>query len=320
MRHRVVDSWRQRVAASPPEFVLMGFLVALVAYFTSRSDVFFTTNNLRNILLSVAVLGILAAPQTMLVISGNVDLSVGSLAALSGIWMADITEGGSLTTGVVLALVMGIAIGAANGALVTWLGVNSLIVTLGGFSIFRGMARLISNGQTIRIEGFRWLGSGEVVGIPAQVLIFILVVVVAGFAMRYTVFGRSVYALGSNPQAARLAGISVRRNIFLLFIASGVAAAFAGLILTSQLRAASPNAALGLELSVVAAVVLGGASLAGGRGSIIGAALGVFIIGTLNNGLTLISVSSFWQDIARGAVLIIAVALDQVRLKIGGET
>ncbi len=312
--------WRTRLAKSPPELVLVISLSALVALFAVKSPVFLSGINLRNILLSVAVLGLLAAPQTMLVISANVDLSVGSLAALSGILMAHYAENGSLALGVGVALFVGLLAGAVNGWLVTGLGVNALIVTLGGFSIFRGLAKVISNGQTIRIEGFRWLGTSDILGVPTQVVILLVVVLLSGLMMKYTVFGRSIYALGSNPQAARLAGIRVKRNVFILFVATGFAAAFGGLILTSQLRAASGNAALGLELSVVAAVVLGGASLEGGRGSILGALLGVCIIGTLNNGLTLINVSSFWQDIARGAVLVTAVGVDQLRLKIGGSS
>lgn len=293
--------------------------MALGTWFTFGSEFFLTANNLRNILLSVSVLGILAAPSTLLLISGNFDLSIGSAAALCGVTFGLAAQNNSLGVAVVLALLVGLIAGVANGVLVAAFGISSLIVTLGTLSVFRGVAQLRSNGQTIRIEGFRWLGSGHVLGIPVQIAIFVIVAVVFASTMRYTTFGRSVFAIGSSQQAARLAGIRINSTLFTLFVMSGLLAALAGMILSSQLRSASPNNASGLELSVVAAVILGGASLRGGRGTITGTVLGVLILGTLNNGLTIMSISSFWQDVARGCVLILAVGLDQVRLRLRGD-
>jgi ribose transport system permease protein len=221
--------------------------------------------------------------------------------------------------GVVAALALGLVLGAVNGFLVSWLNINSIITTLGTLSIFRGMAQLSSNGQTVRLEGFAELGSGATLGVPNGVLLMLIVAGIFYVLMRYTVYGRSIYAIGANDQAARLSGVNIRRNLFVVFVMTGLCAGGAGLILTSQLRAAAPIAGLGLELSVVAAVLLGGASLAGGRGTIIGTLLGVLILGTLDNGLTIISVSSFWQEIARGGVLIFAVGLDQLRIRFAGE-
>lgn len=309
----------QWYAQFPPEAGLVLFLLLLGAWFTIGSEFFLTGNNVRNILLSVSVLGILAAPSTLLLISGNFDLSIASNAALCGITFAMVAESNGATAGVLAALAVGLIAGAANGFLVSVLGISSLIVTLGTLSIYRGIAQLRSNGQTIRVEGFRWLGSGEVVGIPVQILLFLVTAAVFFLLMRYTTFGRSVFAIGSNQQAARLAGIRITPTLFVLFVAAGALAAVAGLILSSQLRAASPNSASGLELSVVAAVILGGASLQGGRGTILGTLLGVLILGTLNNGLTILSISSFWQEIARGIVLILAVGLDQVRIRLQGD-
>lgn len=312
-------SLAQRFSAVPQEGGLVVFLVVLGTWFTLGSEFFLTGNNIRNILLSVSVLGILAAPSTLLLISGNFDLSIGSAAALCGVTFGMVAESHSLALAMLAAVGVGLAAGVGNGVLVAYFGISSLIVTLGTLSVFRGVAQLRSNGQTTRLDAFRWLGSGEVLGVPVQIGLFVIVVVIFGLVMRYTTFGRSVFAIGSSQQAARLAGIRIRPTLFALFVLSGLLAALAGLILSSQLRAASPNTAGGLELSVVAAVILGGASLNGGRGTILGTVLGVLILGTLNNGLTILSISSFWQEIARGLVLILAVGLDQVRLRLRGD-
>lgn len=302
----------------PPETVLVVFLIALVVWFTMRSPYFLGINNFRNILLSVTVLGIVAIPSTLLLVSGNVDLSVGSTAAFSGMLLAITASDHGWTVAVIVALVGGAAIGALNGFLVARIGINSIITTLGTLSIFRGATKLLSNGQTEIINGFAELGSSEFLGIPYAVLVFALVAVIFYFVMRHTVFGRNVYALGSNEQAARLTGIRIRTNLFVLFVVTGLLAAVAGLILSSQLLAAAPVAGTGLELSVVAAVLLGGASLSGGRGTLWGTLLGVLILGVLDNGLTISGVTSFWQEVARGVVLIVAVGLDQLRQRLRG--
>ena len=203
-----------------------------------------------------------------------------------------------------------------NGALVNVVNVNSLITTLGMLAVLRGLTELLANGETAIVNDFAWLGTARPLGIPLPVLVFAGVVLVGVLLMRYTVFGRSLYAIGANPVAARLVGIRTKWALFTTFVMSGLAVAIAGLILTSQLSAASPTAATGLELTVVTAVVLGGASLAGGRGTILGTVLGLVIIGVLNNGLTLLNINSFWQDVARGVLLILAVSFDQLRLRL----
>ncbi len=302
-----------------PEYVLVAFLALLVITFSVRSPYFLAVGNFRNILLSVAVLGILAIPTTLLLVSANVDLSVASNAAFCGMIIALVGNEYGVVAGVIATIVVGTLAGAFNGLVVSFFGINSIIATLGTLSIYRGLAKLSSNGQTVIMSGFRGLGSGTTLGIPNAVLLLLIVAVVFYLLMRYTVYGRGVYAIGANEQAARLSGIKIRLNLFLAFVMTGVCAAFAGLILTSQLRAAAPVAGLGLELSVVAAVLLGGASLTGGRGTVVGTLLGVMILGTLNNGLTILNVSSFWQEIARGAVLILAIGLDQLRIHFSRE-
>lgn len=303
------------LARIPPEIVLVTFLVVLMAFFAIRSPFFLELNNFRNILLSVAVLGVLAIPSTLLLVSANVDLSVASNAALCGMILALVSQSQGVGAGVAAALLAGLIGGAINGFLVSYVGINAIITTLGTLSVYRGIARLSSNGQTELISGFTILGSGATLGIPNAVILLVVVAIIFYFLMRYSVFGRSIYAIGSNPQAARLSGIGLRKNLFTAFVITGLLAAVAGLILTSQLRAASPIAGLGLELSVVAAVLLGGASLDGGRGTVVGTLLGVLILGTLTNGLTILGISSFWQEIANGVVLIVAVGLDQLRLR-----
>lgn len=306
------------VALIRPEYVLAVFLTALVVWFTVTSDVFLTVGNIRNIFIAVSVLGILAIPSTIVIISGNVDLSVGSNVAFSGMVFGLVATEHGLALGLLAGLLAGLGVGLVNGVLVTVIGINSIITTLGTLSVFRGAAKLVSNGQTVIYSDFTLLGSENTLGVPNGVIVLVLVAVAAALTLRYTVFGRSIYAIGSNAIAARLAGIGIRKNVFIGFAVTGLLGGVGGLMVVSQLRAAAPVAALGLELSVVAAVLLGGASLNGGRGTVWGALLGVLILGTLNNGLTILSVSSFWQEIARGAVLIAAVGLDQVRVRLEG--
>ncbi|MCO6452024.1 MAG: ABC transporter permease [Caldilineales bacterium] len=301
--------------------MLVVFLAIVVLFFALKSEYFFALNNARNILLAVSVLSVLAFPSTMLIISGNFDLSVASNAAFAGMLFAVVTDGGqeSIFLGLLIALAAGMFVGALNGFLVNVVRVNSLITTLGTLAIFRGLAKILANGQTIRVQGFRFMGEGAWFGIPIAVYIIVFVAVVCAILLRYTVYGRNLYAIGSNLTAARLAGIRNRLTIFATFLFTGFLAGVAGLMLTSQLTAASPIAGLGLELSVVSAVILGGASLYGGRGTVIGTFLGVLILGTVNNGMTLIGLSSFWQEVARGSILIAAVAFDQLRITMGGK-
>jgi ribose transport system permease protein len=301
--------------------MLVIFLAVVVAFFALKSEYFLGLDNLRNILLAVSVLSVLAFPSTMLIISGNFDLSVASNAAFSGMLFAVVTDGGkgNIALGIVAALAGGVFIGLLNGGLVTGVRVNSLITTLGTLAIFRGLAKILSNGQTLRVTGFDWMGKSEWFGIPVAIYIMLAVAVVLAFVLRNTVYGRNIYAIGANAVAARLVGIRNNATVFATFLLTGFLGGIAGLMLTSQLTAASPIAGLGLELSVVSAVVLGGASLYGGRGTILGTILGVLILGTVNNGMTLIGLSSFWQEVARGIILILAVAFDQVRITLGGK-
>jgi len=329
---QTVPSSRLNPSAGSPEALKrrrripeLGALVVLVvvlsAFFSIESPFFLNWDNWLNILTAIAVTGIIAAPGTMLLISGQFDLSVGSGAAFCGVVMATVAAHGDIAGGVVLAVLAGIGLGVLNGFFVTVVGVSSLITTLGALAVFRGLTEVISKGQTVILNGFGGLGTARPFwNIPVPVLLVVAVVAVFYFVMRQTVYGRSLYAIGANPVAARLSGIRSRQAVFFAFVLSGACIAIGGLILTSQLSAASPQAATGLELSVVTAVVLGGASLSGGRGTVVGTILGLLVIGVLNNGLVLLNVSPFWQDVARGTLLILAVSFDRLRARLAPVT
>lgn len=298
---------------------LIVFLIVLMIFFSITSKYFLNIENFKNILVSLAVTGIVCVPGTFLVIGGHVDLSVGSAAAVSGMLLAKTVNANGIAVGLLACLAFGLVLGLINGFFVTVVGVNSLITTLGGLATLYGVALLIGNGQTVMMNGFDWLGTAQPFNIPLPIVIFLLIAIVGIIVLRRTSYGRSLYAIGSNPNAARVVGIRSNRLLFITFVLSSVSAALAGAVLSSQLSAGDPNAAKGLELQVVTAIVLGGASLAGGRGSLFGTVLGLIVIGVLNNGLILLNVPTFWQRIAQGVMLIAAVSFDQVRKKISAR-
>lgn len=322
----------------PETAALLVVLAALFVYFSIASEFFLNSENLINILQNVAVVGIIACPATLLLISGQFDLSVGSGVGFAGMLMAvaalapgtggvDLPFAMNMTvpSAFIIAVVGTVMIGVINGIFVSVVGINALITTLGTLAIFRGLTKVLGEGQTIRIEGFGALGvlrfpeSGLPiigVGIPLPVYIFAACVIAFWLVLRYTVYGRSLYAIGASPSAARLAGIRTTRVIFIAFILSSLMVALAGLIRLSQVAGASVNSGLGIELSVVTAVVLGGASLSGGRGGIGGTVLAVLIVGVLSNGLIQLNVPSFWIEVAGGLLLLGAVTVDRVRVRL----
>lgn len=298
----------------PEVLGLLVVLLALVIFFSITSPVFLTTTNGLNMVTNIAVIGIMAVPGTFLLIAGQVDLSVGSVAAMCGMVMAALVAPFGIPAAVGIGLLVGLVVGLINGFFVMIVGVNSLIVTLGGLATFFGIGQLIGDGQTILVQGFRFLGTARpFLNIPMPVILFVTVLIIGLLILRFTVYGRQLYAIGANPTAARLVGIPSKRVVFIAFMFSSVAAALAGLILVSQLGAASPNNARGYELLVVTAIVLGGASLSGGRGTILGTFIGLMIIQVLATGLTLLNVQSFWQSVATGILLITAVSFDRLR-------
>jgi ribose transport system permease protein len=313
------SSRAQRLVARVPESAaLIVVLIGLIVFFSIKSQYFFNRDNFINILIASAVVGIIACPATMLLIAGQFDLSVGGATALvTAVFTQSFVHGQPLIVSILIAIAVGVGVGALNGFLVTVIGINALITTIGTMGVMRAFAFITTNGQAIGFNGFTTLGiSRPFLNIPWMVWIFFAVVIITITTMRSTTFGRSLYAIGANTTAARLAGIRTRKVIFLTFVLSGLAVGLTGLLLASQTGQGSGNAATGLEFSAVTAVVLGGASLAGGRGSIVGTILGVLVIGVVNNGIVLLGIESFWQDVVRGTLLIVAVAVDQLRLRL----
>jgi ribose transport system permease protein len=313
----------------PETAALVVVLGVLFVFFSIASPFFLNTENLVNILQNVAVVGIIACPATLLLISGQFDLSVGSAAGFVGMLMAVAAlapgAGGTevpwsgdmaLPAAFIVAVLGTLLIGAINAFCVTVIGINALITTLGTLAIFRGLTKVLGNGQTIRIDEFGALGITRIAGIPVPVYIFAATVVIFWFILRYTVYGRSLFAIGASPTAARLAGIRTKRVIATAFLLSSLCVALAGLIRLSQVGGASTNAGQGVELSVVTAVVLGGASLSGGRGGIGGTVLAVLIVGVLANGLIQLNVPSFWIEVANGLLLLGAVTVDRLRVRL----
>ena len=294
--------------------------VVLCAFFASQTEFFLTQGNVDTIASTIAVVGITAIGMTLVLITGGVDISVGSVAALAGVVTSQLWLKHDVPLGVstVLAILSGGLVGLINGVLVTYLKINPLITTLATFSIIRGYAFVLSSGQTnlLSNEAFNFIGRGKVVGIPFSMLLMLALYLIFAAILRYTVFGRNLYAIGGSPDASRLAGITVTPHLLTVYTLSGLLAAFSGVITVSQLASSAPRAATGLEFTVITAVVLGGTSMMGGKGTLIGTLIGVIILRILNNGLVLMEVSSFYQDVARGAVLLLAVGFDQVWLRL----
>jgi ribose transport system permease protein/L-arabinose transport system permease protein len=295
-------------------------LACLVAIFGGmRPDVFFSARNIENIGQGMAILGILATAQTIVIISGGLDISVGAVVGLSTVCIAlGVQETDSATVGILFGLVIGAIAGLVNGAIVTIGGVNAVIATLGTMAAFRGVAFIMSDGQSISIFHplFRQIGSGRVLGLQITIEILIAVVAIFFVLMRYTVVGRNIYAIGGNPLVARLAGLNNTGYQIGVYVLSGVAAGLGGLLLAARTGSGQPiSGSDGLELQAITAAVLGGCALTGGKGSIVGGMLGVIILGVLNNGMILTSVPTFYQMVARGLLLILAVLVAEQQAK-----
>jgi ribose transport system permease protein len=305
-----ITARRRRV---PETAALILFLAVEIIFFSISSKYFLNFDNFVNILSSLAVTGILAAGSTILLIGGQFDLSVGSGVGWVALMFALFNPLVGTPVAVLIAIAAGLIIGLLNGFLVTVVGVNALITTLGTLAIFRGLIVAIGQGKSIPINGFDWAIYRPFLNIPLPVIVLVLVIAAVWILLRGTVFGRSIYAIGANPSAARLVGIGNRRTLFIGFLISGACVVLAGLTNASQLGATSGVTGTGLELAAVTAVILGGTSLAGGIGSVGGTVLGLLIVAILGNGMTLMNINSSWQQAATGALLIIAVSFDRLR-------
>ncbi|MGQ4386712.1 ABC transporter permease [Streptomyces sp. SAS_270] len=291
---------------------LLVVLALMVLVFQLTTGSFLDTGNLRGIATDAATLTIVAVPLALLVISGYLDLSVGSTLALGGLVAGRLAgQHQSPVVAVLGALVVGGAVGALNGVLCCYLGLSAFIVTLGMLTAVRGLAQqLFPLPLSSFGSGFAWLGGARVAGVDAPVVIAVFVLVVGALFLALTPAGRHVFAIGVNREAAYLSGIGVRRTPFALFVVTGAAAALAGAIKASVLDSAvSGTSGAGFELTVLTAVLLGGVALAGGSGSVFGVLLGVLFLGCLQNGLTLLNVPAFWQQMAQGVALVAGAAL-----------
>ncbi len=283
-------------------------------------DRFLTADNLLNVLRRSSVNAIIAVGMTAIIISGGIDLSVGSMLALSGMAGALTMQkmGGdnpalsSMLAGTLAGIVAGTLCGLLNGILITRMRLQPFIVTLGTMSAFRGISYVMNDGQPYDVPNYTYLGNGQLAAMPVSVVIAAVIVVLAILILRYTPLGRYAYAIGSNREAAFHAGVHVERNLTAIYALGGLLVGVAAMIATSRTVSAQPTAGISLELDIIAAVVIGGASLNGGRGTIIGTIIGTLLISFLRNGCTLIRVETNVQLIVIGAIIIIAVAVDQM--------
>jgi len=274
---------------------------------------FLTVSNLLNVLDQTAINAVVAVGMTFVIVSGGIDLSVGSVLALSGIVLGNaLAAGVPFPLAIAMGLVVGTACGLTNGLLVTWGRLPPFIATLGMMSVARGAALMLAEGRPVSgfDEAFRLLSTGRILGIPAPVFITIAVYLVAHVVLSRTIFGRATYAIGGNEEAARLSGVRVRFHKAGAYAVAGLMSASAAVILTARLNSAQPTAGIMYELDAIAAAVIGGVSLTGGEGTVVGALIGALIMGVLRNGLNLLNVSSFFQQVVIGAVIIGAVFMD----------
>jgi erythritol transport system permease protein len=306
-------------------------LIVIVLIFTALSDTYLTGSNLITMTRHVAINAILALGMLLVILTGGIDLSVGSIVGLSGVVAGVLLQGWELTSldvilypqvwaVIIISLAVGTVVGGVNGLLITRFNVAPFIATLGMLYVARGVALLISNGSTyprlggspeLGNTGFSFLGIGKLLGVPVSIWLMVLFAVAVWLLIRKTAFGRWLYSTGGNARAAELSGVPVRKVTMRVYMISGLCAAMVGLIIASELTSAAPQAGETYELNAIAAVVIGGASLAGGRGTVRGALVGAFVIGFLSDGLVMVGVSTFWQMVIKGAVIVLAVMLDQ---------
>jgi ribose transport system permease protein len=298
--------------------VVLTMLIALFVFFSFTQDNFFTRLNIQNMLASVSILWVASVGMTFVVLTAGIDLSVGALLALSGIVLSKLFNDVGLPAP--LAVIATIAIAALIGALVNGfligkIGLSFFVVTLGTMSLYTGIVSLWSHTQTTYISStfIGSIGFGKFLGVPTPIWIMLGTFVLAFVVLRWTYFGRDVYAVGGNIEAARLSGINVPRTLMLAYGIAGLGAGIAGVIEVGRLGAASPMVGGDIPLNAAAAVLLGGTSFLGGVGGVTGTAVGVLFIGTLQNGLAIAGVQSFWQQVVTGIILIVAIAIDRLQ-------
>lgn len=299
-------------------YIIVFAILLECAIFAALAPQFLTLDNLVNVALSIAVIGILAVGMTFVILTGGIDLSIGSVAALAGVCAALVArETGLVAVSFLAALLVALVCGVFNGVTTAYFRVPSFVVTLSVLTIARGLAYIFSEGRSIGNlpENFAWLGKSAILGLPLSVVIMLAAFAGGWFLLAKTTFGRYVYAVGGNAEASFLAGLNVKRITLWVYVLNGLLVGIAAIVLASRLGAGVPNSGLQYELDVIAAVVVGGTSLQGGRGSVISTLFGTIFIGILNNGLNLAAIDPYLQKIALGIVILLAVLADQINKK-----
>lgn len=298
------------------------FILLLMVLVTIRTPAFLSVDNFRDILLNISILIIVALAQTMIIITRGIDLSVGSMIGLVAMMVGFVVvsfPGMSPLVAVLIGMGLGALLGSLNGFLITSGGVPPIIATLGTLSIYRGLIFVYSQGQWINSyelpDAFRALAKGSPLGIPNIILAAAFIAILIYFFLNYTRPGRDIYAIGSNPDAARVAGINVERTTFMVYALSGLLCGLAAVLWASRFESAQTNTAAGFELQSVAASVVGGVNIFGGSGTVFGVILGAFLLGTIENALTLVRISPFWQLAAQGLLILTAVLVDSAILR-----
>ena len=308
--------WRNWVQQFSSFFglIIVSVGIGVAVYFKAGENLFFTGDNILTLLRQASFNAIMAAGVSVVIITAGIDLSIGSVWALSSVVMAFVcvNKGLAWTLSVLVGLAVGLACGIVNGWGVTLLRIPPFVATLGMMSIARGLAEVITGGFQISglPDAFQWWGQGDIFGVPVPVIVAVGIIVLTWALLRFTRLGRYIYAVGGNEAAAHLSGVPVDRVKLFAYAYCGTLAALAGLLATARMGSVRPSDALGYELDAIAASVIGGISLMGGQGSVLGTAIGAALIGVLRNGMVLLDVSAFWQKVVIGIVIIIAVALD----------
>jgi len=310
---------KQSVAQRISKYAIPLALVLLVVIFSITSDAFLTSRNILNILRQVSIVGICAVGMTFVILTGGIDLSVGSVIGVSVVSCASLMVSGvHPVLAVIISLLIGAVIGLINGIFINEVGIPPLITTLAMMTALRGIAYKITAGLPVYgfPKSFAVIGQGYLGKVPVPVIIMVIVFIIGYILITKTRFGRYVYGLGGNEEATRLSGVNVKKTKYKIYILESVLAAVAGIVLLSRVNSGQPKAGEGYEMDIITAVVLGGVSIAGGTGKITGVITGVFLMGVLTNGMILTNVDEYTQWIVKGAVLLLAVSLDQISHKL----
>lgn len=295
--------------------ILLAYILICIA-FSALSKHFLSINNFLNIGIYSAITGITATTMTLVLIQGCIDISVGGIMALTGMVCALMLKSGVPTViAIITAFLLGVLCGAFNGMMVSKAKINSMITTLSTMSIFRGIAYLSNDGISIVINDapFKWIGRGYIGALPFIIMLMIVIFVIIWYVSKNTAFGRKVYATGSNLRASYLSGINTDNVIWIVYMLNGMMAGISGILMAAQSGAGLPIAGEGYEMTIISACILGGTSLNGGKGSIWGTFLGIIMLTTISNGLTMLAVPTFWQQIIKGVILLISVLIDVIR-------